>query len=182
MRNVEYSLSLKGAILPLFLKPSAKVQFQPELYLVIQLVLYKLGMWDRLVTPGGKLQNLRYTPTKWGSTSSRKRRMCSPLAGETTHLTDIDRPFAPLPPGGPRRLPQSGQFSSSISSLRPLSSPSTSSLASSITRSREPGRTFPVGRGGSALGISWASSRTSARLASSSDSSGSSMMAGESTA
>ncbi|KAL7411106.1 Pex12 amino terminal region-domain-containing protein, partial [Mrakia frigida] len=53
--------------------PSFKIHFQPELYLLLNLLLYRYGMWNRLATPGAQLQNLKYSSTKWGASQSRSK-------------------------------------------------------------------------------------------------------------
>ncbi|CED83204.1 Predicted E3 ubiquitin ligase [Phaffia rhodozyma] len=52
---------------------SYKLTFQPELYLLISLITYKYCMWDRLVTPGSQLENLKYKPERWNGGSSKHR-------------------------------------------------------------------------------------------------------------
>lgn len=55
---------------------SFKARFEPELQLLIQLVLYKLSIWNTGASYGAKLQDLRYVVP---STSS-KRLAREPLA------------------------------------------------------------------------------------------------------
>jgi len=42
--------------------------------LLTSMMLYKFGIWDRLVSPGAQLQNLKMTASRWGAAASRSRR------------------------------------------------------------------------------------------------------------
>lgn len=44
------------------LQSAWKAQFEPELGLLIQLVLYKFSVWDQGSSYGAKLQGLKYAP------------------------------------------------------------------------------------------------------------------------
>lgn len=40
----------------------------------MSMMLYKFGIWDRLVSPGAGLQNIKLSAMKWGGEACRSRR------------------------------------------------------------------------------------------------------------
>ncbi|EIW61839.1 peroxisomal biogenesis factor 2 [Trametes versicolor FP-101664 SS1] len=67
-----------------------KAQFEPELGLLIQLVLYKFSVWDQGSSYGAKLQGLKYAPPP-GSRS----RIASGLPGSTLAVHIVATIFVP---------------------------------------------------------------------------------------